>query len=131
MAHFIVEYSANLGVQEIRIDALLEDLHAAALDTGLFPLAGIRSRAHCCSEYRVADGSADFAFAHVLVKVGAGRTEQELQQAFDCFAAVLDRHFEPVLATRGLALSMELQALPATLRINRNNLREYLQAGRE
>ena len=41
MPHLIVEYSANIEDQ-IALDTLLDNLHASALATGVFPIGGLR-----------------------------------------------------------------------------------------
>ena len=45
MPHLIIEYSANIEDQ-IALDALLDKLHSCALGTGVFPIGGLRVRAH-------------------------------------------------------------------------------------
>ena len=44
MPHIIIEYSENLE-QKINLDTLIEKIHISALDTGIFPLGGLRIRA--------------------------------------------------------------------------------------
>lgn len=124
MAHFILEYSCNLPTQELRLDALFAKLHEAAVASGIFPLAGIRSRAHRCEEFRVADGKPGNAFAHLMVRLGPGRSAAELKLAFESLRETLDHHFDPLFGTHRLALSLEFVELHAELRFNRNNLRE-------
>ena len=126
MAHFILEYSANLDPAALDFQRLFATLHEAAAGTGLFPLAGIRSRAIGCEPFRVADGNPDHAFVHLAVKIGAGRTEQERAQAARIFFEVLSAHLDAEYQRRGLAISFELLELPAVLKYNRNNLREHL-----
>lgn len=128
MAHLILEYSANLPADELRLDALLAALHATVAGTGIFPLAGIRSRALRCEHFRVADGDPTHAFVHLTMKVGSGRSEAELESAAIAVDAVLGAHFEPVFDLRGLALSMEIVELHPRLRFNRNNLRDRMDA---
>ncbi|HVS22711.1 MAG TPA: hypothetical protein VMU03_03215, partial [Gammaproteobacteria bacterium] len=53
LPHLIVEYSANIE-REIALDELLDKLHARALETGVFPLGGLRVRAHRADHYRIA-----------------------------------------------------------------------------
>ena len=45
MPHLIVEYSANVE-EKIALDELLDKLHVSAVDSGMFPLGGIRIRAY-------------------------------------------------------------------------------------
>jgi len=126
MAHFILEYSANLDPGELDVDVLFEKLHVAAVDTSLFPLAGIRSRAHRCEHFRIADGNAKHGFVHLQVKLGAGRSEDEKRSAAEAFFKVLGAHLNPLYEQQGLAISFEMTELPSTLKYNKNNLRDYL-----
>ena len=72
MAHFVLEYSANIPAETLNLPTLFANLHQAAIDTGLFPLKGIRSRAYVCREYRLADGNPEHIFVHLTVLLGAG-----------------------------------------------------------
>ena len=54
MPHLIVEYSANLE-RDVDIPRLVAAVHAAALETGVFPIGGIRTRAERRDIYQVAD----------------------------------------------------------------------------
>ncbi len=128
MAHFILEYSANLGQQELDLNTLFEKLHQAAIDTQLLPLAGIRSRAHRCEHFRVADGNANHGFVHLQVKLGAGRSDAEKKAAAESFFEVLGTHLDPIYVRQGLAISFEMTELPPTLKYNKNNLRNYVSA---
>lgn len=126
MPHFILEYSTNIHNDAMAVTELFEKLHAAAVDTGLFPLAGIRSRAHPCEQFRVANGNPLHAFVHLMVKVGHGRTIEELESAGKLFFTVLTDHFQSQSQTRGIALSFEMTELPEVLKFNKNNLRDYI-----
>ena len=126
MAHFILEYSKNLSANELKLDELFQNLHNAAIGTGLFPLAGLRSRAHPCDDYRVADGDSSFAFVHLEVRLGPGRTDEEKQTAADAIFQALSQSLDDCYQQRGLAISFEMNELPETLKFNQNNLRAYL-----
>jgi 5-carboxymethyl-2-hydroxymuconate isomerase len=126
MAHFILEYSSNLDSKELSLDTLFEKLHAAAVDSKLFPLAGIRSRAHRCEDFRVADGNPAYAFVHLQVKIGCGRTNDEKESATQLFFDTLCNHLQAIYDNQGLAISFEMTELPTTLKCNQNNLRSYL-----
>ena len=126
MAHFIVEYSANLDADVLKLDKLFETLHQAAVGTGLFPLAGIRSRAHRCEHFRVADGNPEYGFVHLHIKLGAGRNRQQKESSAKAFFEALSAHLKPLYQRQGLAISFEMTELPIALKYNQNNLREYL-----
>ena len=44
MPHIIIEYSDNIE-KKIKLETLIEKVHATAIDTGVFPLGGLRVRA--------------------------------------------------------------------------------------
>lgn len=126
MAHFVLEYSDNLDQNDASIQALLSALHEAAEATGLFPLKGLRSRAYCCSQYRMADGNPEHGFAHLEVKLGVGRSMEDRQAAADAFFKVFGGHFAEQVAQRGIALSFEMRELEPVLKFNKNNVQDYL-----
>jgi 5-carboxymethyl-2-hydroxymuconate isomerase len=127
MPHLTIEYSANLA-PEVDIQALVDRLHASAIETGVFPLGGIRTRAAARTHYRIADGDPAHAFVHVVLRIAAGRDaatrERAGQHVFDALTSVL----APVMATRGLALSFELQEIAPVWSARLNNIHERLAA---
>jgi 5-carboxymethyl-2-hydroxymuconate isomerase len=125
VAHFIVEYSANLDSNTLDIQGLLKKLVESAVATELFPTAGIRARAHQCEHFYIANGDERFAFVHLEVKLGSGRTEDEKQSAADVFLQTVNDHLKPISGKQGLAISFEMSELPK-IKANVNNLRDYL-----
>jgi len=125
MPHFILEHSGNLDNESLDLDTLFKGLIDEAVATGIFPLAGIRCRAHNCEHYRVADGTESFGFVHLHVRIGSGRTEEQKESAAKALFAVLTEHLSTIYDSQGLAISFELSELPAH-KFNQNNLRDYL-----
>lgn len=125
MPHFILEHSGNLTNESLDLDGLFTRLIDEAVGTGIFPLAGIRCRAHNCEYFRIADGTATFAFVHLHVRIGAGRTEEQKANAAKVLFAVLTEHLSALYDSQGLAISFELSELPSH-KFNHNNLRDYL-----
>ena len=72
MPHLSMEYSAGL---EHRCDpaSIARAAHAAMVDAGIFPVAGIRVRMHRADLAIVADGLPENAFLAMTLCVGAGR----------------------------------------------------------
>ena len=129
MPHLIVEYSANIEDQ-IALDALLDKLHTCALGTGVFPLGGLRVRAHRADAYRIADKSADNGFVHVTALIGHGRPLDVQQRAAEQLFAVLAEHLDPLYARSPLAISLNVQEFHPVLNFKKNNLHEYVRRRR-
>jgi 5-carboxymethyl-2-hydroxymuconate isomerase len=123
--HFIAEYSDNVA-DEIGVEKLFETVHQSLAGSGVFPLAGIRSRAVRVSEYRIADGG-EHAFVHMELRIGHGRDVETLKKLGEALFAEIRRHFEPLLAKRSLALSLEISELHPVLNFKHGNIRRHLK----
>ena len=122
MPHLILDYSANLD-DTLEPQRMVETVHEAAIESGLFPRAGARTRAVRQECYRVADGNPENAFVHLIARVGRGRSEAELQAAGDHIFAALTEFLDPLYSSRRLAISMEFVEISTW---KKNNLRNYL-----
>ena len=109
MPQFILEYTDNIKA-DADIPALLKKVNDTIIgqEGGIFPPGGTRSRAIELKDYRMADGVEDYAFVHVTLKIGNGRTEEQKKKLCDDLFEVMKTHFAPIFASRYLALSMEL-----------------------
>ncbi len=114
MAHLSLEYSPGL---ERRCDfgELCRQLHAAMIDCGIFPLAGIRIRAHRADHVIVADGLAENDFAALTLSVGAGRSPDALKAAGEAIFAAAREALSDPLATPHFALSLEIRVIDPDL----------------
>jgi len=126
LPHLIVEYSANIE-EQIALDALLDKLHTCALGTGVFPLGGLRVRAHRADHFRIADKAPDNGFVHVTALIGHGRPLDVQQRAAEELFAVLTKHLEPLYDKSPLALSLNVQEFHPVLNFKKNNLHEYVK----
>ncbi|MEQ8690984.1 MAG: 5-carboxymethyl-2-hydroxymuconate isomerase [Pseudomonadales bacterium] len=125
MAHFVLEYSTNLSDADFQPRELLAQIVECAVASGVFPRAGCRARAHPCDDYYIADGRADFAFVHLEVRLGAGRSAEEKSQVQTALVELLEAYFRPLTKRQGLAISFEMSELPEH-KSNINNIRDYL-----
>lgn len=125
MPHFIVEYSTNL-TGRIDVDGLLDAIHEAAIETGIFPLKGLRTRACPRKNYRIADGHPDNAFVHISARVGHGRSVEVRRAAaeavFDTACEFLRPHFEQ----HPLAVSFEMEQIDPDTSFKYNNLPAWI-----
>lgn len=109
MPQFILEYTNNVKAQA-DLPALLKKVNDIIIgqDGGIFPPGGTRSRAIELTDYRMADGAEDYAFVHVTLKMGAGRTDAQKRKVCDDLFEMMKTHFAALFASRYMALSMEL-----------------------
>ena len=127
MAHAIVEYSANLE-DKVDLDNLISTVHEACLNTGVFPLTGMRTRGARRDYYKIANGKIDACFIHLQLKLGPGREEEVKKKAMEKVFEALRAFVQPLMDTSPLALSIEVFELPAVLRVNKHNLADYVSS---
>jgi 5-carboxymethyl-2-hydroxymuconate isomerase len=127
MPHFTIEYSANL---DARIDMadVVEVVRKAAVETGIFPLGGIRVRAVRCEHYAIGDGNPDFAFLDMLLRLGEGRDLKTRKEAGEHIFCALSAHLDPLFAKGKFALSFDMQINDKETSWKRNNIHEALKA---
>ena len=127
MPHFTLQYSANLDAL-LDLGATCEVVRLAAIETGIFPLGGIRVRAIRCEHYAIADGQPDYAFIDLLLRIGAGRDFATRREAGEHVFKALSTHLDPVFARQPLALSLDIQINDATTSWKRNTIHDLLKA---
>ena len=126
MPHIAIEYSANLE-EAVDMSAFCDALRAAAIETGLFPMPGIRVRAFRADHYAIADGDAKHGFVDITVRLREGRPQEKKEAATaHLFAAARD-FLEPAMATRSIALSMEMRDIDADLSPKAGSIRDHLK----
>ena len=126
MPHIVIEYSANLNGR-VDLAALLRAVHAAALDSGVFPVGGLRTRAAERAHYLIADGHPDNAFVHAAVRIGHGRDAATKKRAGERLFAALCAELEPLYAAAPLAISLDIQEIDPALSFKRNNLHAVVE----
>jgi len=124
--HLIIEYSANLD-SVLDLDALLDRLHATAIQTGMFPLGGIRIRAYRAEQYRIADCAPENAFVHVTAIVGAGRPLDKREAVSTTLFDAICEALEKISDTSPLAISFNMREFDSVLNLKKNNLHDYVK----
>lgn len=126
MPHFTIEYSANLD-SRLDIGAVCEVVRRAAVETGIFPLGGIRVRAVRCEHYAVADARHDYGFLDMVLRIGEGRDLPTRRRAGEHVFQALSRHLDPVFAASKFALSFDMQINDKDTSWKRNNIHDALK----
>ena len=121
MPHFIAECTDNIR-EQADLPGLFAKVNEALAATGIFPIGGIRSRAHWLDTWQMADGRHDYAFVHMTLKIGAGRSRESRQGVGEMLFGLIKAHFADLMAARYLALSFELDELHPTLNYKQNNV---------
>ena len=127
MPHFSIEYSANLDAQ-VDMAEICELVRKAAVETGIFPLGGIRVRAIKCEHYAIADGRSNFGFLDMVLRLGEGRDLATRQKAGEHIFKALSAYLDPVFANSKFALSFDMQINDKETSWKRNNIHDVLKA---
>ncbi|XIA67304.1 5-carboxymethyl-2-hydroxymuconate Delta-isomerase [Bradyrhizobium sp. TZ2] len=126
MPHFTIEYSANLDGR-VDMAAVVELVRKAAVETGIFPLGGIRVRAVRCEHYAIADGGKNFGFLDMVLRLGEGRDLATRKAAGEHIFKALSAYLDPVFADGKFALSFDMQINDKETSWKRNNIHEALK----
>lgn len=125
MPHISIEYSDNLN-EHMDMSELCELMRQSAIQTGLFPLAGIRVRAIACDHYAIADGHSDRYFIDIAVRLRAGRPLDKRKEATALLFETAQTHLSKLLASMPLALSMEMRDIDPELSPKTNSIRQFI-----
>ncbi|ETS99529.1 5-carboxymethyl-2-hydroxymuconate Delta-isomerase [Providencia sp. PROV188] len=121
MPHFYAECTDNIR-EEAALPELFAKVNSALAGTGIFPLGGIRSRAIWLDTWQMADGKHDYAFVHMTLKIGAGRSLEDRQKTGEMLFDLIKTHFASLMAKRYLALSFTMEELDPVLNYKQNNV---------
>ncbi|WP_419910242.1 5-carboxymethyl-2-hydroxymuconate Delta-isomerase [Hoeflea sp.] len=126
MPHFSIEYSANLDAH-VDMSGLCEHLRKAGIETGVFPMAGIRVRAIRCEHYAIADGEPDHGFIDISVRLRGGRPLEARKAATEAIFEAARAYLEDVIRTRPIALSLEMRDIDPELSPKLNTIRDHVK----
>ena len=117
MPHVVVLYTGNLE-RETDMSMLCRSLADALLaqrdedDKPVFPRGGVRVFAVPSTHHAVADGSGDFGFVYLNLRMGKGRSDAVQRAAGDALADAARCHFEPLLTTRRVGITVQVDESP-------------------
>lgn len=125
MPHISIDYSPNLE-PEVDIAALCDALRRAAIETGEFPVAGVRVRAFAASHVSIADGNPAHGYIDIGVRLRGGRDLKTRERATAHIFAAAQSFVAPVMARRSLALSLEMRDIEPALSPKTGSIRDHL-----
>jgi 5-carboxymethyl-2-hydroxymuconate isomerase len=98
----------------------------AAVQTGAFPLAGIRIRATACSHVVMADGNPDHASLDLSVRLRGGRSLETRKATTQTIFAAIEGYCAEIMSTFSLILSMEMRDIDPELSPKSSSMRDHL-----
>lgn len=110
MPHLSYDHAPELA-QLADMAGFADHMRRAMVETGLFPLGGIRVRGHAATAQSVADGAPGWLWLDMQLRIGQGRSPAERDRAADHLYAAARAYLEPRLAGRPFALSFELREI--------------------
>ncbi|CAM3687397.1 5-carboxymethyl-2-hydroxymuconate Delta-isomerase [Polaromonas hydrogenivorans] len=121
MPHIQIDYTASLADAVIK-GRLVDKVHQAAVDSGIFPVWGIRTFAQAMGEYRVGNGQVGNGFVNITVRIAPGRNlalRQRIRQ--ELFGAMLAA-MGPLFENHRLGCQLEVTEFDADVSVYQNNL---------
>lgn len=125
MPHIHIDHSPGLG-ENLDIPALCKVLRDTAVDTGVFPLAGVRVRVIECYYALIADGNPQHAYMDISVRLRGGRDLDTRRMAVQRLFDAAESHCEELINTSSFALSMEMRDIDPELSPKTGSIRRYL-----
>jgi len=123
MPHVIVEYSANIEA-DLPPQQLVEEIHQAAIASGVAEPLAIRTRLKRRDVFRVGDGSSENAFVHIDIRGRKGRSLEQKKLMVQTIYDQANKTLDHVFKARPLALTVEFHEIDSDTRLLRNGLRE-------
>lgn len=117
MPHLVILYTRQIE-GETDMSALcrtLADTMLGVRDEGgaqVFPTGGVRVLAYPAAHSATTDGSGDHAFCYLHLRMGRGRSAAVQRAAGEALVAAARAHFAPLLATRAIGLTLQVDEGP-------------------
>ena len=126
MPHIMLDYSANME-ERTDIAALCDHLRRAAIQTGVFPMPGIRVRAFAATHVSIADGDPKHGYIDISVRLREGRDQQTRERAVHAIFDAAKDFLQQALEAYSIALSIEMRNIDASLSPKTGTIRDHLK----
>jgi 5-carboxymethyl-2-hydroxymuconate isomerase len=113
MPHLVILYTGNLDAEtdmKVLCRSMADAMLAQKDDEGkqVFPTGGTRVLAYPAPYFAVADGSGDYAFCYLNVRMAKGRSETTRQRIGEALAQAAKAHFAPVFDRRPVGITLQI-----------------------
>lgn len=146
MPHLVILYTGNLDAPPAQGGTPMGSLCRALADAMLsvrdeagkpvFPTGGTRVLAYPAPHFAVADGGAagraaggdgEYAFVYLNLRMGRGRSAAVHQQTGRLLEAVAKAHFAPLLASRYIGITLQIDEGPEVFDAKNSSLHPLFQ----
>jgi len=113
MPHLVILYTANLE-QTSNMTVLCRSLADVMLEQAdesgkpVFPTGGTRVLAYPAPHHAVADGSGDYAFVYLNLRMARGRSSAIHKRVGDALLMATKAHFQPVFSQRHIGVTLQI-----------------------
>jgi 5-carboxymethyl-2-hydroxymuconate isomerase len=127
MPHLVILYTPQIE-RETDMTALcrrLADTMRALRDEqggAVFPTGGVRVLAYPAAHHATTDGSGDHAFCYLNLRLCRGRSGELHRRTGQALVAAARDHFAPLLATRPIGLTLQVDEGPEVFDAKFGNL---------
>lgn len=119
MPHITLEFSQ--GVDEVvAVPEVVDAVHRAALDSGVFPVGGIRTLARISPYSRVFDGAAENGFIQINVRIAPGRSLELRQKLARDLLAAAEAGAGALFARGPAGIQLEITEFDPQMSVRRN-----------
>ena len=117
MPHLVILYTPNIETQTdmtALCRSMADTMLAQRDDEGkqVYPTGGTRVLAFPAAHYAVADGSGDYAFVYLNVRMAFGRPDAVRKRIGDALLACAKQHFDPLIAQRPIGITLQIDEAP-------------------
>lgn len=126
MPHFMIDYSPNIE-DRVDIAKLCNVLRLAAIETGVFPMPGVRVRAMRADHVSIADGDATHGYIDISVRLRGGRDLATRKSATDQLFTAVKTFLAPAMTQHSIALSFEMRDIDPELSPKTGSIRDHLK----
>lgn len=113
MPHLVILYTGNLE-PKLPMDTLCRDAADAMLavrdeeDRQVFPTGGTRVLAYPAPHFAVADGSGDYGFVYLNLRMGKGRSAATQQRAGEAVLAAVRQHLDALMTQQPIGVTLQV-----------------------
>lgn len=121
MPHIQIDYTASLE-DVVTGERLVERIHQAAADSGIFPVWGIRTFARSVHQHCVGNGEKNNGFINITVRIAPGRNLALRQRIAKELLGPVLQSMDELFKTHRLGCQLEVIEFDANVVVYKNNL---------